>query len=229
MTPLVLLAGMMCDARLFGQQLAALSASRQCIVPDLAQHRNWDELAELVVSEAPAQFDVLGISFGGALALEICARWPDRVRRAIIMDANPHRDTADRRRERQALVDYMNAHGLRALMWDRLLPHYLSPSNTDTTLLDLCWDMAETQGPDVFRTQTEALLGRRSRLERLGSFAAPVLILRGAQDRICPRSYHTDLAAALPNATYEEICGAGHLPVLEAPEHTTRKIETWLN
>ena len=109
-----------------------------------------------------------------------------------------------------------------------MFPNYLAPGNHDPDLISLFWSMAEGLGAGVFRSQSRALLSRQSRLLDLAKFDKPVLILRGAGDRICPRSYHTDMLDSLPNARFEEIDAAGHLPGLEAPVVTTKLIQDWL-
>lgn len=228
MTPLLLLPGMMCDERLFSHLVEADGTARKSHFADLTRHEDWSELASSVLAHAPPIFDLIGVSMGGALALELCALAPERVRRVVVLDANPHADTSEKRQGRLDLLDVLDAEGLEALMQKRLFPNYLAPGNHDPKLISLFWSMAEGLGDDVFRSQSHALLSRQSRLLDLAKFEKPVLILRGAEDRICPRSYHTDMLDALPNARFEEIDTAGHLPGLEAPVATTKLIQDWL-
>lgn len=223
-----MLPGMMCDRRLFQPVIDALGPRHHCLTADLNHHSNWQDLAADVLDRAPAHFDLIGVSMGGGLALELCALAPKRIGRVIILDANPHADTPDRAKRRRSLLSALDDEGLRAVMWDYLLPLYLAPGRHAPEVLDLCWDMAEGLGEGAFRRQTQALQTRTSRLDQLAQFDRPVLILRGAEDQICPRHFHTDLAAALPNAHYQEIDGAGHLPTLEAPIETAEIIAKWL-
>ena len=74
MTDFVLLTGMMCDERLFTSLVPELSPPSTIHTPDLTGHDDWDNLADDVLSTMPDQAILLGVSFGGALALEICAR-----------------------------------------------------------------------------------------------------------------------------------------------------------
>ena len=68
--PLLLLPGMMCDARLFGPQVAALSAQRSVMLPTLAGHAEMTTLAAEVLAHAPPRFALLG-------AEQPAARKPD--------------------------------------------------------------------------------------------------------------------------------------------------------
>jgi len=223
-----MLPGMMCDGRLFQPVVDALGHRHHCLTADLSRHNDWQDLAADVLAKAPAQFDLIGVSMGGGLALELCALAPRRIGRVVILDANPHADTTERTQRRLALLSALDDGGLSAVMGQHLLPLYLAPGNHAPEVLDLCWDMAERLGEDVFRRQTKALQSRTSRLDQLSAFENPVLVLRGADDQICPAAFHTDMVAALPNAHYQEIGAAGHLPTLEAPLETAKIIANWL-
>lgn len=46
----------------------------------------------------------------------------------------------------------------------------------------------------------------------------PILLVAGAEDKLKPRGYATELAEQIPNSEAIEIPGAGHCPHIEAPE-----------
>ena len=71
MTPLVFLPGMMCDARLFAPQIAALSATRTITCAALTGHDTMGALAAEVLHNAPPRFALAGLSMGGILAMEL--------------------------------------------------------------------------------------------------------------------------------------------------------------
>ncbi|MBT2503561.1 alpha/beta fold hydrolase [Curtobacterium sp. ISL-83] len=65
-------------------------------------------------------------------------------------------------------------------------------------------------------------------LERLGSIAAPTLVVWGASDRIATPAYGRVVAEAIPGGRFVEIPAAGHLPHLEAPDATWAAIDGFL-
>jgi len=67
-----------------------------------------------------------------------------------------------------------------------------------------------------------------SLLGRLGGVSIPTLVLWGESDRIVTPDYGRALAAAIPNARFEIVREAGHLPQLEQPEATFRAIDGFL-
>ena len=68
-----------------------------------------------------------------------------------------------------------------------------------------------------------------SLLGRLGAVAVPTLVLWGESDRIVTPAYGRSMAAAIPNAQFEIVREAGHLPQIEQPEATFRAIDRFLN
>ena len=68
--PLVLLPGMMCDARLFGPQIAELSAEFSIMVSPVTRGERIEEIASGLLDELPARFALAGLSMGGIVAME---------------------------------------------------------------------------------------------------------------------------------------------------------------
>lgn len=63
-----------------------------------------------------------------------------------------------------------------------------------------------------------AIFARDGVLDELGRVGIPTLVVAGEQDRaICP-SHGRDIAAAIPDARFEIIHGAGHVCTVERPD-----------
>lgn len=229
MTALVLLPGMMCDARLFGPQIAALSARVTVHVPAPGGHDTMAALAAEVLAAAPPRFALLGLSMGGILAMEIVAQAPGRVERLALLDTNPFAETDAVRARRGPQIARVEAGGLEAVLRGEMLPHYLRTGAERPNLLALCLDMALALGPEAFVRQSRALAGRADRQEVLAAYAGPALVLTGEDDRLCPMDRHDRMHALLANSRLAVLPGAGHLPTLETPEATTVEITRWLS
>ena len=74
---LVFLPGMMCDARVFGPQIAALSRDHAVTVAPLTQGERIEEIASGLLDLLPRKFALAGLSMGGIVAMEICAARPN--------------------------------------------------------------------------------------------------------------------------------------------------------
>ncbi|WP_238366439.1 alpha/beta fold hydrolase [Mesobacterium pallidum] len=225
--PLVFLPGMMCDARLFAPQIAALSAGRTVICADLSGAETVHELAAGVLRDAPPRFALAGLSMGGIVAMEVLRQAGDRVARLALLDTNPLAELPEVQAGRAAQIDRAMAGELGAMMQDSFIPRYLAAP--DAGIEATCRDMADALGADVFARQSRALRDRPDQCDILRDAPKrPTLILCGREDRLCPVARHDLLHGLMPHATYTILEGAGHLPTLEAPEATTKALSTWL-
>jgi pimeloyl-ACP methyl ester carboxylesterase len=227
-TPLVLIPGMMCDARLFGPQCNALSRRRTLHLAPITAHDTIEALATDILRHAPPRFALLGLSMGGIVAMEIVARAPERVDRLALLDTNPRAETPEVRARREPQIAKARAGRLREVMRDEMKPNYLADGPRRQDILDLCMAMALALGPEVFERQSRALGSRPDQQETLARVAVPTLILMGEHDILCPRDRHELMHALIPGSRLEIVEGAGHLPTLERPEATTEAIARWL-
>ncbi len=160
MTPIVFLPGMMCDARLFGPQIAALSANRTLHFPPLSGHDNFETLAMEILANAPPQFALAGLSMGGIVAMEIIRQAPNRVERIALMDTNPKAEANEVKAAREPQMVKAMAGDLVSVMRNEMKPNYLTDGPRRNQILDLCLDMALGLGKEVFVRQSKALQRR---------------------------------------------------------------------
>lgn len=228
MTPLVLLPGMMCDARLFGPQINALSGSRSLMTFPLSGQESIELLASEILENAPPVFALSGLSMGGIVAMEILRQAPDRVERLALLDTNPLAETDEVKARRGPQMEAVRDGRLRQVMRDEMKPNYLADGPRQGAILDLCMEMAMGLGPEVFLRQSMALMNRADQTETLLNYQGTVLVLCGREDGLCPVDRHELMHDLLPNSTLEIIEDAGHLPTLEKPDETTAALIRWL-
>ena len=227
MTPLVLIPGMMCDARMWGEVPAALT-------PRPIHHalpvtgRTIAAMATAILSDAPQHFALAGLSMGGIVAMEILHQAPDRIERLALLDTNPLSEPAEVQARRATQIARALSGDLMGVMRDEMKPNYLADP-ADTATLDLCMDMARALGPDVFHRQSLALRNRADRTETLRCFTGPALVLMGEHDRPCPRDRHDLMHALMPQSRLVIVPDAGHLPPLERPAPTITALKKWLD
>ncbi|MCK0169176.1 alpha/beta hydrolase [Jannaschia sp. S6380] len=227
MTPLVLLPGMMCDARLFAPQLVAIH-DRAVMVAPITGHDTTAALARAVLADAPPRFALGGLSMGGIVAMEMLAQAPDRIAGLCLMDTNPKAEHPEVAGRREPQIARVRGGALRAVMRHEMKPNYLADTPNRGAILDTCMAMAEALGPDVFVRQSRALQTRDDRQEALRAASVPTLILCGRQDALCPVHRHELMASLVAGSRLEVLDGAGHLPTLEQPETVDTHLRAWL-
>ena len=226
MIPLLLIPGMMCDARMWGGLPAALPCPVVHPLPYAAA--TMAGIAAAILEAAPPRFALAGLSLGGIVAMEMLAQAPGRVARLALLDTNPLAERPEVQARRAPQIARALAGDLAGVMRDEMKPNYLAdPGNV--AVLDLCLAMALDLGPEVFRRQSLALRDRADRTATLAAFRGPALVLMGEQDRLCPRDRHDLMHALMPQSRLAVIPGAGHLPPLERPHDTLNALKDWLS
>jgi pimeloyl-[acyl-carrier protein] methyl ester esterase len=87
---LVLLHGWAMHSGMWGNFAQQLSQHYRVTLIDLLSHDNLDSIVEAVITELDDEpFYLLGWSFGGTVALQMTANFPNRIKGLILMAANP--------------------------------------------------------------------------------------------------------------------------------------------
>jgi pimeloyl-ACP methyl ester carboxylesterase len=157
--------------------------------------------------------DVVGQSMGGVIAQEIAIRWPERVRRLVLVStytSGDPRGTAIF--EGQALLrrtlsreDYC-----RATFWS-VYSHqdYRREDGFVETMIARTAGNDLWQPQDAYERHVRAVTSANTE-GRLGKIAAPTLILAGAEDILTPMRFTDTLAAGIPDSRVQVVEGAGH-------------------
>ena len=223
----LLLHSTVCDRRMWDPQLPALVAAGYRVaccdlrgygetpVPD----GTYDEARDVVDLLDELSMDraaLVGASGGGRVALEVAARWPDRVNSlALLCTATAEFEPSPELRacweREEALLENGDVAGATELNVDT----WLGPLADAATR-----EKVRTMQRHAFEVQLAASEEAGPRREEYDQSAitAPTLLVTGAHDLPDFRSIAADLAARLPGARLVELDWAGHLPSLERPD-----------
>jgi 3-oxoadipate enol-lactonase len=204
--PLLLIGGLGSDITLFGQLIPVLAAHHQVVALDNRGAGRSDKpdirySVAMMAGDAVAVLDalgietadILGVSMGGKIALEIALTQPARVRRLVLVSSSAAPRT-----------------GKMTLSW----PMRLAQGFAKVGLLQ-----GKYPQPDyAFRRQREAS-GEYDALSRLGSVAVPVLIAHGRQDKTTAFARAEELQAGIPDSQLAEFRG-GHMFFLMSERKT---------
>src|SRR5450759_5408672 len=90
--PLVLVPGLLCSARLYGAQIAALWPFGQVAVADHRRDADMTAIAERILAAAPPRFALAGLSMGGYIAFAMLRLAPERVAKLALLDTSARPD-----------------------------------------------------------------------------------------------------------------------------------------
>jgi pimeloyl-ACP methyl ester carboxylesterase len=188
------------------------------LVEDLAELLDWHGL------EAPA---LMGVSFGGILALELAARYPTRVSSLIVQGVGAHFER-----------------GLLQRIAGVVLSRYplLADNPFINQFFNLLFGGRQKRG-DLFQFVTrqcwqtdQSVMAHRLRLveqfniaDRLPRIRVPTLVLAGDRDLLVSERSLRTLCDGIPLATRVRIPGSGHLAFVTKPEMVAEKVRCFLD
>lgn len=164
---------------------------------------------------------LIGSSIGGWLVAEMAVRdSAHRLRGLVLIDAVGIAVTGQPIRDFFAL----DARGVAEYAWHDSARFYVDPATVPPA-------QAALQAANMATMRVVAgqpYMHDPTLLNRLSSVRIPVLVLWGDSDRIVTPEYGAAYAAAFPNARFEVIAQAGHLPQIEQPEATLARMDAFV-
>ena len=230
---LVLVPGLMCDATAWGAVPSGLPGW-DCRVVDHGQADSLVQMAEQLLSDAPARFALAGHSMGGRVALEVMRLAPERVTHLGLFDTGHLPKPAGQAGEeevlkRMALLAIAREQGVRAMAseWARgmVAPQRLG----DAALIEDILAMFARKSADIFERQLRALIQRPDATAVLERVQVPTLVLCGELDAWSPPAQHQAIADCIPaRPAIVAVPGGGHMVMQEQPEAVLQAMRQWL-
>lgn len=225
---LVMLPGTLCDATLFQHQMTGLQDLANCKVGNHSSSDKLQEVAKNILKQYRGQLAIMGLSYGGIIAFEICRQAPERVSRLILLNTNYKKPSETTRATQQRFLGMSQLGEFREITTDFLKDAMLHPDHArQLKMRQQVLQMALNTGRDAFFRQIKAQLYRPDSTKDLPNIQCPTLIMTGRQDKVCTVELHEEMAALIPNATLKIIEHCGHLSTLEQPEVVNQYIREW--
>ncbi len=242
---LVLLHAFPLHAGMWDDQIAAFSAHRRVVAPDLPGFGSTPPLPD---SGAPTMADfaavvagliehlgigpavVGGLSMGGYVAFALLRERPDLVSGVVLADTRAGADpveVAERRTAQQAQVADAGTADLIEAMLGSLLSDETRAGRPEVVERARTLMSANPRAGVI--AALGAMRGRPDATTELATIAIPALVIVGEHDGPSPPAEARAMADALPDARLEVVEGAGHLSNLEAPGAFNRALDTFLS
>lgn len=233
-TTVLLLGSLGSDRSMWSQQVRALAQSYRVLAVDLRGHGGSEvvsgastvgELALDAVSVLDSveidRVHMVGLSLGGAVALEMGIRYPPRLQSLTLIC------TAAKFGEPQAWLDraaLVRDKGIGAVA-DSVAQRWISPglAESDPALLEQLATMVRTTPAEGYASACEALASYDVRAE-LGDIALPVLAIAGEQDPATPPSTVQEIVDGIGHGRVAVLDPAAHVPTFEQPDEISELI-----
>jgi len=185
-----------------------------------------NDLGELIEQLGLERPTVFGVSFGGAIALELAVEQPQRLGALVVQGVEARFRTtlgatiARRVLERFPLPDdnrFVNQ------FFNLLHGGKPEPGPLVDFVVERCWETDQS-----VMAQRIGLLETFDVSDRLWRIDVPTLVLAGSRDVIVPPTRQRALASAIPGASFEILEGAGHVGFLTHRAEVGRRVRRML-
>jgi 3-oxoadipate enol-lactonase len=189
----------------------------QDLVGDLSELLDW------LCLETPT---VMGVSFGGLLALEFAARYPCRLDRLVVQGAGA--------RFEKGLVQLVASTVLNRVplpsdnpFVNQFFNLLFGARQDNDALFDFvtrqCWQTDQSVMAHRFR-----LVERYNMERKLHKVRVPALVMAGDRDVLISKRSLNLLCKGLPNARFSPLPGCGHLAFVTRPDLVAAKVQEFL-
>lgn len=222
----------------WAEQLAGLSGKRRVIAWDCPGYGGSEDypsasptpadygdglVAMLDAIGVSGEFDLVGHSMGGAIAPQVAARHPGRVRRLVLSATRIAFSRWGGYEERLRQHSVMSP----AEFGETRAESMCSKSASAVVRGVVAGIASEIRAPGY--AAAVHLLSVCNNERELQALRLPVLVLAGAEDRIAPEAETAALTAMVPGA-YREIIGqAAHAAYIEQPAAYNARVEAFLD
>lgn len=227
-TPLVLVPGLLCSARLYAAQIAAVWPYGQVTVADHRRDDTMEAIAARILKDAPPRFALAGLSMGGYVAFAMMRQAPERIIKLALLDTSARPDPPEQRAGRERLIKMAQAGKLDDVV-DVLMPKFLCHESMKAEgLKKIVRDMAHDTGPEAFVRQQRALMFRQDSRPLLSKIDCPTLVMVGEGDELTPLELAHEMHANILGSRLAVVPACGHLPTIERPDEVNAAIIEWL-
>jgi pimeloyl-ACP methyl ester carboxylesterase len=226
--PLVLVPGLLCSARLYASQIAALWPHGQVAVADHRRDDTMEAIAARILKDAPPHFALAGLSMGGYVAFAMMRLAPERIAKLALLDTSARPDLPEQKAGREKFIAMAQAGKLNDVV-ETLTPKFLHRDHAkDEGLKKIVRDMAHDTGPDAFVRQQKAIMGRHDSRPLLSEIGCPTLVLVGEGDELTPPELAREIAADILGSRLAVVPSCGHLSTIEKPDAVNAAMIEWL-
>jgi 3-oxoadipate enol-lactonase len=231
---IVLLHGLLFDGGMWRGQVAPLSALGRVIVIDGPGHGKSEPPPKFTMEEhADALLDTLGdldiprallvgLSWGGMVAMRLALQHPARVAGLALLDTSAEADGRVKRLRYRAFVAMHRRIGMPYRLFQKEVAPLMFAEHTLRERPDLLETtyrrMMGFDREGVARAALAVVVHGSTILEKLDRIRVPTLVMCGREDRATPPDKSENIARAIPGSRLVMLDDVGHMSTLEDPD-----------
>ncbi|MBX3204894.1 MAG: alpha/beta fold hydrolase [Labilithrix sp.] len=231
---IVLLHGLLFDGGMWRGQVEPLAALGRVVVLDGPGHGKSEPAPRFMLEEhADALYDafgeigirraiVVGLSWGGMVAMRLALQHPAKVAGLALLDTSAEVDALAKRVKYRAFIAMHRRVGFPYALFDKELAPLMFGARTRAENPELlAATYRRTMGFErggLSRAAIAVVVHRKNVLPELPRVRVPTLVVCGREDQSTPPERSEAIARAIPGAKLALIDGVGHMSALEDPD-----------
>jgi 3-oxoadipate enol-lactonase len=230
--PVIFLHGYPLDHTIWSPVTDRLAGMVRLITPDLRGHGQTDapagtytmrqmadDVAALMDHLKLQQAVLVGHSMGGYASLAFSQVYPDRLLGLALVASQAAADTLERREGRYITALEVEEHGMTGVV-DSMSARLTSRPD----LVDRLRQIILQTSPQGVAGTLRGIAERQDMTAWITSIDLPAVVIAGGEDALVPLERAQEMALRFPNARLTIIPGAGHMPMMEAPDDVSRAL-----
>ena len=182
------------------------------------------DVIELLDHLQLGQVGIAGHSLGGYIALEIARIFPERISGLVLIASHIYADSLEKKQSRFNTADQIKTRGVQEILTD--MPKKLTHNEN---IRIICQDAVAKMDSNGAIGALHAMANRGSSELVWETLAVPTLVIAGSDDQIIPIEKSRKIAGMPKHNAFEEIVGAGHMPMLETPKFVAKALIKFIN
>jgi 3-oxoadipate enol-lactonase len=184
-----------------------------------------DDVADMLDGLGIERAHLVGISLGGAIAMTMALRHPERVDRLVLMSTAPKLGTVESWQDRARTVESEGCGAIADAAMDRWFsPHFHAAHPKIVAEFREHFAACDAEG----YASCCGALARFDVREQLGAIEAETLVVHGADDETVSRADAESLASGIDGARLMTVEGARHLVSAEFPDQVNERLIDFL-
>jgi pimeloyl-ACP methyl ester carboxylesterase len=171
---------------------------------------------------------IIGHSMGGYVALDMLARFPNRLTGLGLVHSQAAADDKDRLNARQKQIDFLSRYDTEPYLKPFSEQLVSEENRKDGEMLQRTWELVRHTNKTAITNALVAMMSRTDHTQLLKNSSIPMLWLLGAKDDFIPLKVGLEQAATCTQASLHVMQDVGHLAPFEAQEETNTILEQFI-
>lgn len=215
----------MCDERLWQFTQQSIDESLTFLHVPIPMENSIQGILDALVTTLPDEpVNLLGFSMGGYIACAFAAKYPERIKRLMVLSNTASGLLDTERQQREVALNWVSKQGYHGIPKKKAVAMLGSSYKDRDDLLDIIFSMDKALGEAVFIQQLKSSLERPELLPELKSVSFALRFIVGGDDVLLSKDLVSEMQLSKA-FDIKTLGGCGHMLPLEQPRELAALIE----